>query len=57
MKTYDLINSLFNNDAVKFERSFNSVMAQKVSNFISDKRNDMAKTIFNNHETNTKTEV
>lgn len=47
MNTKDIINSLFNNDSIKFEQAFTNVMAQKVSNVLSDRRNEMSKTIFN----------
>ncbi len=46
--TKELIHSLFNNDTMKFEQTFNQVMASKISNVLNNKRNDMAKSVFNN---------
>lgn len=45
--TRELINSLQNNDVMKFEQSFHQVMANKISNSLTDRRNELAKTIFN----------
>lgn len=45
--TQELINALYNNDSMKFEQSFNDVMASKISNMLNYKRNEMAKTVFN----------
>ena len=46
MSTIDLINAIQAGDAVGIETSFNSVMANKVSDKLDTMRTDMAQTMF-----------
>lgn len=45
--SHTLIDSLQNNDVMKFEQSFNQIMANKISDVLETRRNELAKTVFN----------
>ncbi len=56
MSSYDIVNAIFNNDAVSLESLFKTTINEKIAEKLNDNKNKLEKKVFKKDPTNNKTE-
>lgn len=54
MSSYDIVNAIFNNDAVTLEEVFKSTINEKIAEKLADSKNNLEKKVFKKNDTNRK---
>ena len=52
MSSYDIVNAIFNNDAVSLESLFKTTINEKIAEKLADSKNKLEKKVFKKDPTN-----